>query len=71
MKVNDGLGEWLTFVMIVISSNRKDMGAVIGLGRFKDEFVRIIAKGKDAIHLSCSVIPMNIINVGCEKEFHA
>jgi len=51
MKVNDGLREWLAFIVIVISPHRKDMGAVIGFGCFKNDLIGNISKGKDEIGL--------------------
>lgn len=70
MQVNDGLGERLTFIMIVIPPDRKDIGTVVGLGRFKNELISIIAKGKDEIRLPCPIPPVKIIYVGYEEEFH-
>ena len=70
MKVDDGRGEWFSFIRVMISSNRKDIGAVIGFGRFKDEVISIIPHRKDEIHLSRAMMPVKFISIGYEEEFH-
>jgi hypothetical protein len=47
VEVYDGLGERAIRIIVMITPYRKDMGAVIGFRRFKDELISIIAKGKD------------------------
>jgi len=70
VQVNDGDREGGIFVVVMITPNSKDMGALIGFGGFNDELISVIAKGKNKVRLSGPMLPVQVINVRYEEDLH-
>lgn len=70
MQVDDGFWERRIVIVIVISPDSEDMGAIIGSGGLKDNLICHITQGKDEISLSCPIPPVQFIDIGYEEKFH-